>query len=265
MSLLVDDSADLRFDDLEAAGWNLDGPIAEDGGVTITASKPFLSPEELPGLLDELLGEGVVFSNVSLEQAHDFSMLGLRPAETSYDFAADVDPAPDLEILGDAMIEGLLGSSLGRSLTRVEEDAGGSFAGSLGLVVNVQLPANVATDSELGETVDNVVTWEFSYGDAPTTIDARATIDEILPRVWSLVAILAALLFVLVVLSRLATFAIVKLRTPRAAGAAISVSARSGLPPARRRPTARAVACCACLSSTSTVCSCARPTRSRAC
>ncbi|NDH23751.1 MAG: hypothetical protein EBY49_07340, partial [Actinobacteria bacterium] len=165
--------------------------------------KPFLSPEELPGLLDELLGEGVVFSNVSLEQAHDFSMLGLRPAETSYGFAADVDPAPDLEILGDAMIEGLLGSSLGRSLTRVEEDAGGSFAGSLGLVVNVQLPANVATDSELGETV--------------------------------------------------------------AAGAAISVSARSGLPPGRRRPTARAVACCACSSSTSTVCSCARPTRSRAC
>ena len=73
----------------------------------------------------------------------------------------------------------------------------------------------MATDSELGETVDNVVTWEFSFGDAPTTIDARATIDEILPRVWSLVAILAAVLFVLVVLSRLATFAIVKLRTPK--------------------------------------------------
>ena len=60
VSLLVDDPTDLRFDDL-AAGWNLDGPIAEDGGVTITASKPFLSPEELPGLLDELIGEGVVF------------------------------------------------------------------------------------------------------------------------------------------------------------------------------------------------------------
>ncbi len=77
VSLLVDDPTDLRFDDLAAAGWNLDGPIAEDGGVTITASKPFLSPEELPGLLDELIGEGVVFSNVALEQAHDFSMLGL--------------------------------------------------------------------------------------------------------------------------------------------------------------------------------------------
>ena len=215
VSLLVDDPTGLRFDDLATAGWNLDGPIVEDGGVTITASKPFLSPEELPGLLDELLGEGVVFSNVDLEHAHDFSMLGLRPAETSYGFAADVNPVPDLEILGDEVIEGLLGSSLGRSLTRVEEDAGGSFAGSLGLVVNVQLPANVATASELGETVDNVVTWEFSYGHAPITIDARASYDEILPRVWSLVAILAALLFVLVVLSRLATFVIVKLRTPK--------------------------------------------------
>ena len=99
------------------------------------------------------------------------------------------------------MIEGLLGSSLGRSLTRVEEDAGGSFAGLLNLVVNVQLPANVATDSELGETVDNVVTWEFSYGDAPTTIMPERRSTRSCP-VWSLVAILAALLFVLVVLSR---------------------------------------------------------------
>ena len=45
VSLLVDDPTDLRFDDLAAAGWNLDGPIAEDGGVTITASKPFLHPK----------------------------------------------------------------------------------------------------------------------------------------------------------------------------------------------------------------------------
>lgn len=215
VSLLVDDPAALRFDDLAAAGWELDGPIVEDGGVTIAVSKPFLSPEELPGLLDELLGDGVVFSNVALEQAHDFSMFGLHSADTSYGFSADVDPAPDLEVLGDEMIEGLLGSALGRSLTRVEEDTGGSFASSLGLVVNVQLPANVATDSELGETVDDVVTWRFSYGDAPTTIDARASVDEILPRVWSLVAMLAALLFVLVVLSRVLTFVIVKLRTPK--------------------------------------------------
>ena len=82
-------------------------------------------------------------------------------------------------------------------------------------MVNVQLPANVSTDSEVAETLDNVATWTFAYGDAPTTIDARASVDEILPRVWSLVAILAAVLLVLVVLSRLATFAVAKLRTPK--------------------------------------------------
>lgn len=216
VSLLVDDPADLRFGDLEAAGWDLDGPIVEDGGMTITASKPFLSPEELPSLLDELMGDDIIFSNVALDQAHDFSMIGLRPAETSYDFTADVNPQPDLEVLGDQVIADLLdGSPLGRSLTRVETDAGVSFAGSLGLVVNVQLPANVSTDSEVAETLDDVATWTFAYGDAPTTIDARASVDEILPRVWSLVAILAAVLLVLVVLSRLATFAVAKLRTPK--------------------------------------------------
>ncbi|MEM8707430.1 MAG: hypothetical protein AAGE98_13285 [Actinomycetota bacterium] len=215
VSLLVDDPADLRFDDLAAAGWDLDGPIVEDGGITVAATKPFLSPEELPGLLDELVGADIVFSNVALDQGHDFSMFGLRPAETSYDFRADVNPAPDLEVLGDEVIAGLLGSSLGRSVSRVEEDAGGSFAGSLGLVVNVQLPANVSTDSEIGETLDDVATWTFAYGDPTATIDARASVDEILPRVWSLVAILAVLLLILVVLSRLGTFAIAKLRTPK--------------------------------------------------
>ena len=45
VSLLVDDPTDLRFDDLAAAGWSLDGPIAEGGGVTITASSRSSHPK----------------------------------------------------------------------------------------------------------------------------------------------------------------------------------------------------------------------------
>ena len=214
VGLLVDDPADLRFDDLAAAGWELEGPEEDDGGITLRASKPFLSPEDLPGVLDELVGEDVVFSNVSLDQQHDFSMFGLSAAETSYTFGADIDPAPDLEVLGDQTLAGLLdGFPLGQSLLRIETDAGVPFEGALGLVVNVTLPANAST--ETGDAVDDVATWSFAYGDQPTTIDARASVDEILPRVWALIAILAVLLFLLVVLSRLATLALAKLRTPK--------------------------------------------------
>ena len=214
VALLVDDPADLRFDDLEAAGWTLDGPEIDDGGITLSASKPFLSPEDLPDVLDEILGEGLIFSNVALDQQHDFAMFGLRPAETSYDFTADVDPSPNLEVLGDDVLADLLdGFPLGRPLDRIEVDAGVPIQNTLGLVVNVTLPANVGTDT--GEAVDDVATWSFAYGDPAQTIDARASVDEILPRVWAVLAILAGLLFILVVLSRLGTFALGKLRTPK--------------------------------------------------
>ncbi|MCH1434764.1 MAG: hypothetical protein L7U56_03755, partial [Acidimicrobiales bacterium] len=36
VNLLVEDPADLRFSDLEAAGWDLDGPEVDDGGITLT-------------------------------------------------------------------------------------------------------------------------------------------------------------------------------------------------------------------------------------
>lgn len=214
VNLLVEDPADLRFSDLEAAGWDLDGPEVDDGGITLTARKPFLSPEDLPDVLAELMGEDLIFSNVALDQQHEFAMFGLRPAETSYTFAADIDPTPDLEALGDETLAALLdGFPLGRSLIRVGEDAGVPISNTLGLVVNVTLPANVST--ETGEAVDDVATWSFTYGDSPTSIDARASVDEILPRVWAVIAILAALLLVLVVLSRLGTFVLGKLRTPK--------------------------------------------------
>lgn len=214
VELLVDDPANLRFDDLEAAGWTLDGPEPDDGGITLSASKPFLSPEDLPDVLDEIVGEGQIFSNVVLDQQHDFSMFGLRPAETSYSFTADVDPSPNLELLGDSALASVLdGFPLGQSLDRVEADAGTTFANSLGLVVNITMPANVST--ETGETVDDLATWSFSYGQQSTSIDANASVDEILPRVWAVLAILAGLLFILVVLSRLGTFALSKLRTPK--------------------------------------------------
>ena len=214
VELLVDDPADLRFDELEVAGWNLDGPEIDDGGITLTASKPFLSPEDLADVLDEILGEGLIFSDVVLDQQHDFAMFGLRPAQTSYDFTAEIDPSPNLEVLGDDLLAELLdGFPLGRPLDRIEADAGAPIQNTLGLVVNVSLPATVSTDS--GEATDDVATWSFAYGDPVQGIDARASVDEILPRVWALLAILATLLFVLVVVSRLGTFALGKLRTPK--------------------------------------------------
>lgn len=215
VSLLTDDPTSLIFDDLADAGWDVTGPLFDDGGITLTAAKPFRSPTELDRVLAEILGDGLLFTDVSLEQDHDFSAIGLRPATTSYDFVATVDPAPDLELLGDDGLAAVLGQQpLGRSLSRIETDAGVSSLGTaLRLILNVTMPAGAASDT--GEVVDDTATWVFAYGDPVTQVDASASVDDILPRVWALIAIIAALLFVLVALSQIATFTVAKLRTPK--------------------------------------------------
>ena len=214
VALLVDDPADLVFTDLEAAGWDVDGPVVDDGGITLAVTKAFLSADELGPVLGEILGDGLLLTDVSLTQAHDFAPIGLRPATTSYDFTATVDAAPDLTRLGDDELASLLdGQPLGRPILRVESDAGVPFDGSLGLVVNLTLPAGVSSDT--ANVTDDVATWSFVYGDPATTIDAQASVDDILPRVWALIAAIAAILFVLVVVSHMATFVVTKLRTPK--------------------------------------------------
>jgi FMN phosphatase YigB (HAD superfamily) len=215
VSLLTDDPTSLIFDDLTDAGWEVTGPLVDDGGITLTASKAFLSPTELSRVLGEILGDGLLFTDVSLEQEHEFSAIGLRPATTSYDFIATVDPAPDLELLGDDGLAAVLDQQpLGRPLLRIETDAGvSSFSTALRLTLNVTMPSGAASGS--GEVIDDTVTWTFAYGDPATQVDATASVDDILPRVWALIAIIASILFVLVVVSQIATFVVAKLRTPK--------------------------------------------------
>jgi len=214
VALITDDPSELRFDDLADAGWQLEGPTVEDGGITLVATKPFLSPTELEGVLAEILGPDVIISDVEITQNHEFSKVGLRPASTDYTFAARVDPNPPLEVLGDEGLAGQLdGTPLGRSLLGVETAAGVSFGEALGLTVNVTMPSGAS--SETGEVTDETVTWVFAYGDAATDIDARSSMDDILPRVWALVAIIAFILFAMVLLSRLGSFLLAKWRVPK--------------------------------------------------
>jgi FMN phosphatase YigB (HAD superfamily) len=214
VSLITDDPSELRFDDLAAAGWDLDGPTVEDGGITLIASKPFLSAIELEEVLAELLGPDVIFSDVEITQVHEFSKIGLRPASTDYTFGATVDPSPPLELLGDDLLASELdGTPLGRTLLGIETAAGTPFEESLGLTVNVTMPSGASSDT--GEVTDETATWVFTYGDAGTDIDARSSMDDILPRVWALVAIIAFVLLALVLLTRLGSYLLAKWRVPK--------------------------------------------------
>ena len=207
VALLPDAPDGLRFEDLSGAGWAIEGPeIDAAGALTFTASKPFVDADDLPSVLAEIAGEGVLFVDVTLEKSHSFDRIGLAPASTDYRLTGTIDPSPALDVLADEFLPPSIDFS--RRAT--------SLFGSgdeLNLTVRVRLPDSEATDT--GEIDGESVVWEVVYGDESVTLDARSSVEDILPRVWAMVTLLAFLLFIGLVLARLAGFALAKLRTPK--------------------------------------------------
>ncbi len=199
----------LRFDDLVDAGWVVDGPETDTtGGMTVAASKPFVNAAALPDVLAEIAGEGVVFDDVVLAKTHSFDRIGLSPAKTTYSLTGSVDPNPSLESLADDRLLALVGVDARESLIAEQRN------GDDRVVVRVRLPANEST--ETGEIEGEAAVWESVFGATDTIqLDARSSTDDILPRVWAMVALLAFLLFGAILLARLAGLLLAKLRTPK--------------------------------------------------
>lgn len=195
----------LRFDDLEAAEWSIEGPqLDAAGALSFTATKGFGAPEELPGLLAEIAGEDVVFAGVVLERDRDFEFIGLAPAATDFRLRGTLDPSPPLESFADARLPSALD---------FERRTAGLDTEQLGITVRVRLPDSEST--ETGTVESESVVWEATYGDSAVDLDARSSVEDILPRVWAVVAILAFLVLAGLVLTRLAEYVLAKIRTPK--------------------------------------------------
>lgn len=214
---LVPDMPDaLRLADLAKAGWAVDGPTTnEDGDFTVSATKRFDSSELLPGVLSEIAGNGVVFKDISLVQGHKFDLVGLAPARTRYELTGTVDPTPDLEAFGDEAVTSQLGLPLGRAVSRIAVDAGVPLDQSLGLRVVVRMPSSVSSANPGAVVEGDTSTFTMSYGDQPIALDTSATVEDIMPRVWAMVALFAAISLALVLLSRFGVWSVAKLRTPK--------------------------------------------------
>ena len=213
---LVPDFPDaIRFDGLSDAGWSIDEPVTDaSGAMTVVGSKPFADADDLPDVLAELAGETVVFDDVQLVRDDDFPMLGLSPASTEYRLTGTVDPAPDLQLLGSTV----LSPPLGRSVDEIVAASGTPLEESLGLLVAVSMPGDVAVPDDAAGTPDvddDTATWVFAYGDDPVALDASTSVEDILPRVWAIVALVAFLALVLVLLSRLGSWLLARWRTPK--------------------------------------------------
>jgi hypothetical protein len=164
------DPAGLSFEDMTSAGWEVEAPAARDGGLRIVAVRPFATPEQLAGVLDEVGGADGVFSGTSL-------VLGDGFATSSTSFRTDLSLSGDPAQLSDEQLTQVLG---GLPLGRTPEELaalGADRPDAATLTVRVSLPGGVDTTN--GDIDDGDATWSAPMtGGTATDESLTASADE---------------------------------------------------------------------------------------
>lgn len=189
---------ELRFDDLEAAGWTITGPAPEADGLTwIRATKPFNTPAEAGSILAEISGEHGPFRDFAVTRERSF-------ARTTYGFTGTVDFTGGLESFGDqALADALDGEPLGEDVQAIEDRLGQRIDDVFRFQVLVRMPGTVTSNAP--STIDNGAVWEprLSADDGPVTLQATSEVVRTPTLVAVYVAIGCAALAVLVLASLL--------------------------------------------------------------
>jgi hypothetical protein len=153
--------ADLRFDDAVTAGWTVAGPTpTADGGVTMTMTKPFATPEQATAVLAEISGPEGPLRGIVVAQQRSFARL-----ETSVRGQLGVDA---LDAFGDAeLVRALGGVALADRVTPQQ------FAQGFSVVLRFVLPGQIVATN--GEAQGGTVTWRAT----PGTVIALEAVAEL--------------------------------------------------------------------------------------
>lgn len=150
-------SDQLRVDDLEDAGWTVEGPEpTDDGGVEITAERPFAGPQGAARAIEELSGADGPFRNFVIER--DASFLRTRTR-----FRGRVDLAAGLDAFGDEDLAARLGAPLGVEGEALRRQLGAAADEVFGFEVVVRLPGSV--ESNAPTSVSNGAQWRPKLGE----------------------------------------------------------------------------------------------------
>lgn len=162
-----DPAGALALEDLQAAGWQVDGPRRGSGqSVSVSAIRDFARPEQVRDLLEQVDGPGGVLRDADLVRE-------VRPGRTTVRFATRFDPAGGLGAFADeALAAALDGEPLGRSLDDMARATDQPVASMAGLVVRVDLPGEPRTDAAVS---GRSATWILGLDDPPTVLRASST------------------------------------------------------------------------------------------
>lgn len=186
----------LALGDLDDAGWQTDAPQRLDtGGLQLSATKAFGTPEQLDAIMAEISGEAELFSDFRLERTKGF-------ARVDYAITGSINPA-GLEPFGDTELVQALGRSIDELAARY-----GASASDIDVRLEITLPGDpVLAQDTTGEAIagdgTTVRVWETTLADTNTTpVSIASSTRTVTALVWRGVAIVAAVLAGLVLLGQ---------------------------------------------------------------
>jgi len=187
----------LALGDLDDAGWTTDAPQRlETGGLLLSVSKGFGTPEQLDAIMQEISGEAGLFADFELLRSKAF-------ARVDYSLSGSINPA-GLEPFGDPELVAVLERSINDMAARYE-----ASAADVTVSLRVELPGDpTLMEESTGEAVasDGGTTrvWETTLdANSPIGVSVASSSRTVTALVWRGVAVVAAVLAALVLLGQI--------------------------------------------------------------
>lgn len=135
-------AGELRIDDLERAGWKIEGPTTAAGsGLTVRATKGFTSAAGAARAMEELSGSGGPFRSLVLTRQRTFW-------KTRTTLRGAVDLSAGLDVFGDDTLKQRLGGpTLGMDPAAVERELGRPLADVFSFELAARLPGGVESNA----------------------------------------------------------------------------------------------------------------------
>jgi hypothetical protein len=187
----------LAVDDLEQAGWSIDGPAKDPDGFTrVHITHRFGNPDEAAAVFEQIAGKDGPFQDFAVDR--DVSL-----ARTKWRFSGRIDFSGGLEAFGDEALAGQLdGEPLGQSVKEIEDQLGDSLSRLVQVRVRARLPGDVSSNAVT--KADNGAVWQVGFGESDIPLEAEGTQWRTTTLVAGGIGALALLALVVLLLLRLA-------------------------------------------------------------